>query len=333
MHTHMKTRLLAACALAAIPARAHADLNFDATTVTPDTGIGDPLPSGWYNVAIDESEMKPTKDGAGSYLQTRFNVLDGQYAGRKLFHMFNMKNANQQTVEIAQKQLSALCHAVNVLKPAKSEQLHSIPLKIKVAIKAASGDYEAGNKITSFKPASAEVDMAGGDSAGAAAFGAGAPVTQSLDAPPSQPWTAPATATLATEQAPAAVAQPWAAPAAETAPAAAPAAPAAPEAPAAPAAVVEHDPIKAAEADGWILHPSNPQYHYKGTEVVESAKLIEKYPAPAAPLAPAAPAAPAVPTAPTAPATAGSTETQTSAPAADAAAAQTAPPPWAAAKA
>src|SRR4051812_18023394 len=146
-----KTYLMASAALAAIgPARAFADLNFDATTVEPDAGF-EVIPPGWYNVAIDQSEMKPTKDGAGAYLELRFNVLDGQYHNRKLFTRLNLKNTSQEAVEIAQKQLSAICHAVGVLRPAKSEELHGIPLKGKVKIRPAKGDYEASNEFNAYK--------------------------------------------------------------------------------------------------------------------------------------------------------------------------------------
>lgn len=293
----MKTTMIYLLASAAlcVPARAFADLNFDATQVAPDQGIGDPLPTGWYNVAIDESEMKPTNDGAGTYLKLRFDVLDGQFKGRKLWEQLNLKNANAQTVEIAQKQLSAICHAVGVLKPAKSEELHGIPLKVRVGQKKAEGGYDAGNKITSYKNVNEKVDMAGGD-AGAAAFGAASP-----GAPP-----------------PADNAQPWAAPPAAAAVDTAPPAPTPPAppvpAPAAPAApAVAHDPIAAAEADGWIQHPSSPTHMYKGQDVKTKDELAAMFPAPAAP---AVPEAPAVPPAPPVDAAA-------------AAAATTAPPPWA----
>jgi hypothetical protein len=295
----MKTILLAATALCG-PARAFADLNFDATQVAPDQGIGDPLPSGWYNVQIDESEMKPTQDGTGSYLKLRFSVMDGQYANRKLWEQLNLRNNNAQTVEIAQKQLSAICHAVGVLKPAKSEELHAKPFKVKVGQKPAKDGYDAGNRIMAYKNINEQVDTAGGD-AGAAAFGAGAPQAPAgftagapASTPPAQPWAQGAAATAAT---------PDAAPPAPPAPPAAPAAPAAP-----------HDPLAAAAADGWIVHPSAAGYYYKGTEVKTNADVAAMYPAPA-PAAPAAPPAP--PAAPAAPAAPG---------------AQAAPPPWAAPK-
>lgn len=153
-------------------------LNFDATTVAPDTGF-EVVPAGWYNVRIDESEMKPTKDGSGAYLQLRFDILDGQFVGRKLFTRFNLRNSNQQTVEIAYKQLSAVAHAVNVLRVGNSAELHGIPLKVKVKIKTdRTGEYEPSNEITSYKNINEQVDMAGG----------GAPPVQGgFGGPPQQP--------------------------------------------------------------------------------------------------------------------------------------------------
>lgn len=294
----MKTILLAATALSG-PARAFADLNFDATTVTPDAGVGDPLPTGWYNVSIDESDIKPTQDGTGAYLKLRFTVLDGQYQGRKLFENLNIRNNNQQTVEIAQRQLSAICHAVGVLKPGKSQELHDKPLKVRVGQKKAEAGFDAGNKITAYKNVNEQVDVAGGD-AGAAAFGAGSTPNTGFTPPP-----------------PAADAQPWAtgAAAAAAAPdAAPPPPPAAAEVPPAPSAAA-HDPMAAAQADGWVQHPSSPPHMYKGSEVKSHEEVKAMYPAPAVPAAPPAPEVPAAPPAP---------------PAADAA--QTAPPPWAAGK-
>lgn len=212
-----------------------AQLNFDATQVAPDTGGGDPVPAGWYNVMIDESEMKPTKTEGGLRLSLRFTILDGQYANRKVFTGLNLKNANPVAQEIAYKQLSAICHAVGIMQVQDSQQLHGRPLKIKVKVRAASGDYEASNDITSYKNINEQVD---GPVAGAAP--AGAPWATAPAAAPQQPaWApqpaaapvAPAQQFAPQQQAPAQAApawqppaaqQPWAQPAAQQ-PAAAPA--------------------------------------------------------------------------------------------------------------
>lgn len=128
-----------------------AQLNFDATQVAPNSGSPDPVPAGWYNVMIDESEMKPTKDGAGSYLQLRFNILDGQYANRKIFDRLNLRNANATAQEIAYGNLSAICHAVGLMQVTDSQELHGKPLKIKVALRPAKDGFDASNDVKGYK--------------------------------------------------------------------------------------------------------------------------------------------------------------------------------------
>lgn len=242
-------------------------LNFNAQTVAPNSAF-EPLPAGWYNVKITDSEMKPTKAGDGSFLALTMEVLDGQHAGRKVFTNLNLDNKNPVAVKIAYEQLSALCHVTGVIQCNESQQLHGIPFQAKLSVRPA-GEYDASNEVKGFR------DQYGRDPKDIIAGNAPAGGAAALGAP--QPPTAP------------------------TAPTAAPTAPAAPAAPAAPSAPapVTHDPVAAAEADGWIKHPSADGYHYKGQEVVKTSELVNKYPAPAA--APAAPAAPAVPAAPAAP--------------------------------
>ena len=148
-------------------------LNFDARTVNPDTSF-EPVPAGWYNLMIDESEMKPTNDGTGAYLALGFKILDGQYAGRKLFARLNLQNSNPTAVEIAYKTLSSIAHAVGVLQVQDSAQLHGIPLKGKVKIRPAKGEYEASNDFSGFKNIN-EVTGAEAGSGVPAGFGGGVP--------------------------------------------------------------------------------------------------------------------------------------------------------------
>lgn len=125
---------------------------FNAEEVEPQ-GDFEPIPAGWYTCMITDSEMKPTKNGAGEYLQLRLDVIDGQYEGRVLFDRLNLKNENQTAVEIAQRQLSAICRAVGVMQPQDSADLHDKPLSVKVAIRPASNGYEASNDIKAYSEA------------------------------------------------------------------------------------------------------------------------------------------------------------------------------------
>lgn len=125
-------------------------LNFDATQIEPQSSF-EPLPSGEYQVMIKESEMKPTRDGTGSYLQITLEVIDGNHKGRLLWDRLNLQNSNAVAVEIAQKQLSAICHAVNVLNVSDSAQLHNIPMIAKVAYRDARNGYDASNDVKAYK--------------------------------------------------------------------------------------------------------------------------------------------------------------------------------------
>ena len=83
---------------------------FNAATIEP-AATYEPLPAGNYSAVIVESEEKPTKAMTGSYLQLGLEIVEGQYAGRKLIDRLNLNNPNQIAVDIAQRTLSAICHA------------------------------------------------------------------------------------------------------------------------------------------------------------------------------------------------------------------------------
>lgn len=126
--------------------------NFDASTIEPSSSY-DPIPAGWYQAIISSSEMKPTRDGYGEYLSLTLQVIEGQYENRLVFARLNLKNANDKAVDIARKDLAAICRAVGVMSPQSSEELHDIPLMIKVKIRAAQGEYDASNDVCGYKAA------------------------------------------------------------------------------------------------------------------------------------------------------------------------------------
>lgn len=161
-----------------------AQLNFDATQVNPDQSF-EPIPAGWYNMMIIDSEMKPTRDGNGAYLQLTLKVIDGQYAGRQVFDRLNIQHQNPVVTEIAYRRLSAYCHATGVLQIQDSQQLHGIPLKARVSVRTDStGQYDPSNEIKAVKPINEET----GTTAAPAQQGFQAPPQQ---APAQQPQQAP----------------------------------------------------------------------------------------------------------------------------------------------
>ena len=152
-----------------------AQMNFDATQVNPESQFA-PVPNGDYPVVITESEVKPTKDGAGQYLQLTLEVIDGHYKGRKIWDRLNLWNKNSTAVEIAQRALSQICHAIGVLQVQDTVMLHNKPLVATLAVRAAGGGYDESNDVKGYK-----------------AYSSGpAPVAPAVNAPAAQPAAAPA---------------------------------------------------------------------------------------------------------------------------------------------
>ena len=101
-------------------------LNFNATQVEPNTRP-EPIPTGQYPVMIVRSEEKPTKAGTGSYIELEMQVQGGEFNGRKVYDRLNIRNPNQQAVDIAYATLSSICHVTGRLHIQDTSQLHGVP--------------------------------------------------------------------------------------------------------------------------------------------------------------------------------------------------------------
>lgn len=127
------------------------DTSFDATRVEPTTAQ-ELLPAGKYRAQIVESEMRVTKNGMGQFLWLMLDILEGEYKGRKMFDQLNLVNPNPTTVEIAQRTLSAICHATGKMHVSDSEELHLIPMTIQVKIRPPKNGYGESNAIAYLAP-------------------------------------------------------------------------------------------------------------------------------------------------------------------------------------
>lgn len=124
---------------------------FDATGIEPAAAY-EVLPAGKYRAQIVESEMRVTRNGMGQYLWLMLDILEGPHQGRKLFDQLNLVNPNLTTVEIAQRTLSAICHATGKLQVNDSEELHLIPMTIQVGVKPPKDGYGERNTIRYLVP-------------------------------------------------------------------------------------------------------------------------------------------------------------------------------------
>lgn len=127
-----------------------ANLNgFNAAQIEPSQDF-EPIPAGKYLAVITESEMKPTKNGNGQYLEMTFQVLEGPYKGRKVWARLNLHNANPTAVQLARQELSSICRTVGVMTPADSVELHNIPLVITVKLKKRDDTGDMTNEVRGY---------------------------------------------------------------------------------------------------------------------------------------------------------------------------------------
>lgn len=163
---------------------------FDASQI-PEQQEFSALPEGQYVVIATASEMKPTKSGNGQFLQFTFEVLDGPYKGRKLWARLNLVNPNQTTVDIAQRELGAICRAVGVIKPNDSAELHNKPMIVTVAVEIDDRKRES-NIIKKYEAVAPRAAGAAPAASGGAPWGSAAqraaPATTPAAAPGTPPW-------------------------------------------------------------------------------------------------------------------------------------------------
>lgn len=153
-------------------------LNFNANEVEPSVGF-EAIPAGKYQAVIVDSEMKSNRAGTGEYLQLEFEIIDGEYKNRKVWTRLNLNNPNPDAVRMARADLSAICHAVNVIQPGDSVELHNLPLTITVKCRK-TPDGDIVNEIKGY----AAKETASGNAAAPTAPGAPTPGT----APSAPPW-------------------------------------------------------------------------------------------------------------------------------------------------
>ena len=126
-----------------------ATLDFNANDVAPTTEY-QPLPAGKYLAEITASEQKQTKSGNGNYLELEYTVIEGPCKGRKVWDRLCLNHPNELTQRIARGNLSAICHAVGVMQPRDSVELHNLPLVLTVKCKKRADTDEVSNEVKGY---------------------------------------------------------------------------------------------------------------------------------------------------------------------------------------
>lgn len=96
--------------------------DFDARTVQPSQG-GTAHPVGMHDFQITNTYLKETQDKNGLMLIVEMTSPVGVIENR-----YNIVNQSKQAEEISQKQLSALCHAINIYRCSYPKDNNGMPL-------------------------------------------------------------------------------------------------------------------------------------------------------------------------------------------------------------
>ena len=109
------------------------------------------LPAGWYPAEITKSEIKDNRAGTGKILKLQFKIIDHEeYKGRMVFANLNIIHQNQVAVEIAEKELATICEACGVGEVEDTDELHDIPLGIKLSIRPETAQWPETNEIKGY---------------------------------------------------------------------------------------------------------------------------------------------------------------------------------------
>ena len=115
------------------------------------------VPAGVYNAQITKSDIVPTSNKNGTLMKLQFKIIDGELKGRIVFGQYNVANPNETAVEISRKQIKSICDAIGKPNGVRdTNELHNIPLKIKVAIAPAQGQWAEKNEIKYYDKYSGE---------------------------------------------------------------------------------------------------------------------------------------------------------------------------------
>lgn len=124
------------------------NLNFDSAATEPVAMGFEPVPPGWYEFRVTNSEIKETKSGDGRYVKIEFTLENN----RKHWENFNLWNPSEKAQQIGRGQFSSLCRACGKVGMVRDhEELRGCKGMIKLKITPAKDGYEARNSATEYK--------------------------------------------------------------------------------------------------------------------------------------------------------------------------------------
>ena len=121
---------------------------FNSAEIPEDDRNFDPIPIGQYKMQVIESKIEDTKSGSGQMLTLTLEVVEGQFANRRIWDRLNVRNDNPDAQRIAQRALADLCLAIGVAQLRDTDELHFKPFMARVGIRQdKTGQYGPQNTV------------------------------------------------------------------------------------------------------------------------------------------------------------------------------------------
>lgn len=108
---------------------------FDANQHEPDAGF-ELVPADNYNVQVSSTDLKLGDSNEPQAFVVGFDIIDGAYAGRKIFNRYSLWSQEPQANKISHGQLSALSHVTGIYQidmNTVGAALHGARLKVRVS--------------------------------------------------------------------------------------------------------------------------------------------------------------------------------------------------------
>lgn len=130
-----------------------------ATTEVKTKKTYDPMPKGKYLMQLTRLTEKDTKAGNGTYLDATFQVVEGEFKNRLVFHKFHVANPNSKCQEVGIDQLNKFLKCSGAhggladldFDTERVSEFINKPVAANVGIEEGSGGYKDRNRITSFQ--------------------------------------------------------------------------------------------------------------------------------------------------------------------------------------
>lgn len=128
-----------------------AKFGFDVSEVEADAPASyDPIPEGEYVLKALDAEEKTTAKGDGSYIKVKFEVVNGEHAGRLIWQNFNVNNPSEKAQRIGRQQIVAWATACGKPDANDTDKLLESKFKAAVSIEKGTGGYSDSNRIKAF---------------------------------------------------------------------------------------------------------------------------------------------------------------------------------------